>query len=348
VSPEKTSISVVIPAWNAEGTLGRCLESVAAQEEPAYEVIVVDDASDDGTAGIAGAAGVRVVTCERRRGPARARNRGVEEASGNVILFLDSDVTIPPDLTAGMRELFDSDGTVTAVQTLYTPLCPAPDPVSRYQNFYYHHALARMDADNVATFATWCAAVRRNVFRQLGGFNTLIPEPTVEDEELGYEIADTGGRILLARDMQVTHLASYTLRQFTRRRLRMARAQAKSGWRSVKERLLKRYVNLRETGTHHSRWVVLSILLTVFACACLVGTLVSSYPGGFTPGTVLLTALVSFAAALACHAGFFRRAVSCLGGRVLPAFAVICLVDMAILGWGIVQGTFQYFTGRHY
>lgn len=128
----------------------------------------------------------------------------------------------------------------------------------------------------------------------------------------------------------------------------MARAQAKSGWRSVKERLLKRYVNLKETGTHHSRWVVLSILLAVFACSCLVGTLVSSYPGGFSPGTVLLAGLVSFAAALACHAGFFRRAASSLGWRVLPSFAAICLVDMAILGWGIVQGTFQYFTGKHY
>ncbi len=325
-----------------------CLDSLAAQEEAPAQVVLVDDGSTDDTRAIAGAAGVEIIRCEGQHGPASARNRGVEATSGDVILFLDADVTVPPDLIGRLSAIFDADQNVSAVQTLYTSLCPADNSVSRYQNFYYHHALARINAESIATFATWCAAVKRSIFLELGGFNTLIPEPTVEDEEFGYEIADRGGRILLVKDIQVTHLASYTLGQFTRRRLRMARAQTKSGWRSIRDRLLKRYVNLRETGTHHSRWVVLSILLTTFASLCLAGLLISSFLPGVSPGTLLPASLVSMGAALLCHRSFFRNAASILGAHVLPAFALICLIDMAILGFGIVQGTFQYLIGKHY
>jgi cellulose synthase/poly-beta-1,6-N-acetylglucosamine synthase-like glycosyltransferase len=325
-----------------------CLDSLASQEEAPAAIILVDDGSNDDTSEIARTAGIEVIRCDEQRGPASARNRGVEAASGDVILFLDADVTVPPDLIGRLTAIFDADQTVEAVQTLYTPLCPATDYVSRYQNFYYYYSLERMRSESIATFATWCAAVKRSVFIELGGFNTLIPEPTVEDEEFGYEIADRGGKILLARDIQVTHLASYTLGQFTRRRLRMARAQSKSGLRSIRKRLLKRYVNLRETGTHHSRWVVLSILLTITASVCLACSLISFFPRGVGPGTLLLASLVSTVAALLCHRGYFRSAATNLGVHVLPAFALICLVDMTILGCGIVQGTWQYLTGKHY
>lgn len=92
----KTTVSVVIPAFNAAGTIREAIRSVAAQTRPADEVIVVDDASGDETAYVArtafsGLAKSRLFTLPDNRGPAAARNRGVAEATGEWIAFLDGD-----------------------------------------------------------------------------------------------------------------------------------------------------------------------------------------------------------------------------------------------------------------
>ncbi len=341
-------ISVVIPAYNAESTLKLCLDSLACQTVPATQIILVDDGSADDTALIARKAGLEVISGHTNKGPAHARNLGVEAATGQIILFLDSDVIVPEDLIEKLIGLFQSDAGTIAVQTLYTPLCPASGSVSKYQNLYYYHALARIKEDSVATFATWCAAVRKESFISAGGFNTRIPEPTVEDEELGYEIVDSGGSILLARDIQVTHLACYSLSQFAKRRLRMAKAQAKSGWRSIRKRLLKRYVNLRETGTHHNRWVVLSILLVLLSALSLTGSLACVVVHGCSPLIPLVFSTLFAVLALLCHLEFFRVVEFHLGAGVLPKFMILCLADMAILAWGIIMGSFQYLTGKRY
>jgi glycosyltransferase involved in cell wall biosynthesis len=334
-------VSVVIPAWNAEGTLKQCLDSVLRQTVKPLEILVIDDGSDDGTAELADSPSVRLLDTGGRMGPAWARNKGAAAATGEVILFLDSDVTIPDDLIETVAGHF-SDPCVWAVQTLYSPVCPASDPVSRYQNFYYYYSLNRMPQGSTATFATWCSAVRRDRFQELGGFNVRIPEPTVEDEELGYTIADSGGVIVLDKTIQVTHLASYTLAQFTRRRLRMARAQAKSGWRSVKDRLLARYINVRESGTHHSRWMVLSIILVLLAQVSAVTALALNSPeAGCLWGALILMALLF-------RGRFLRSSSRVMGPKAVFPFALLCVYDMAVLGWGIVHGTLQFAWGRKY
>jgi hypothetical protein len=88
-------VSVVVPAFNAAATIGRTLRSALAQTYPAIEVIVVDDGSTDGTAGIvaeaaAGDPRVRLIRAERG-GQAAARNRAIAESSGAFIAPLDAD-----------------------------------------------------------------------------------------------------------------------------------------------------------------------------------------------------------------------------------------------------------------
>lgn len=336
-----SSVSVVIPAWNAETTIDKCLNSLMEQSVPPAETILVNDGSDDGTVEISRGYPVRVLDTGGRKGPAAARNMGAEAASGGIILFLDADVTVPADLLEKITRHFEDPG-VWAVQTLYSPVCPASDPVSGYQNFYYYYSLNRMPGGNTATFATWCAAVRRERFQEMGGFNIRIPEPTVEDEELGYTIADSGGVIMLDKSIQVTHLAKYTLAQFTRRRLRMARAQAKSGWRSVKDRLLARYINVRESGTHHSRWMVLSIILVLLAQVSILARVVFRAP----EHCLLSAALILLA--LLFRGRFLLSSSRKMGLKVVFPFTLLCLYDLAVLGWGIVHGTLQFASGRKY
>lgn len=89
-SPD-SSVSVVIPARNAEPTLARALVSARNQSVAPLEIVVVDDASTDATAEIATAHGVRLVRRAERGGAAAARNAGIAAARGRWIAFLDAD-----------------------------------------------------------------------------------------------------------------------------------------------------------------------------------------------------------------------------------------------------------------
>lgn len=89
-------VSVVMPAWNAAGTIARSIESVLAQRHAQVELLVVDDASTDATAqmvaGYAAAdARVRLLRQAANGGVAAARNAGIAAARGEFVAFLDSD-----------------------------------------------------------------------------------------------------------------------------------------------------------------------------------------------------------------------------------------------------------------
>ncbi|TFC85204.1 glycosyltransferase family 2 protein [Cryobacterium sp. TMT1-21] len=97
-----TTISVVIPCFNDAGLLATCLAALAAQDRPADEVIVVDNASTDATAATARAAGARVVY-EPVQGIWPAAAAGYDAATGDVIARLDADSVPAPDWLARLE-----------------------------------------------------------------------------------------------------------------------------------------------------------------------------------------------------------------------------------------------------
>jgi glycosyltransferase involved in cell wall biosynthesis len=90
--PQKATVTVVIPAFNAAAFLGEALESVLAQTYQPLEIIVVDDGSEDETPQVAAAYASKVTYIRKERGgPASARNSGIRAASGEWIAFQDAD-----------------------------------------------------------------------------------------------------------------------------------------------------------------------------------------------------------------------------------------------------------------
>jgi GT2 family glycosyltransferase len=93
-------ITAIVPVWNGRELLERLLASLAAQTQPADEVIVVDNGSNDGAPDVARASGAHVISMGRNAGFAAAVNRGVTESAGDWLAVLNSDVELAPDYLA--------------------------------------------------------------------------------------------------------------------------------------------------------------------------------------------------------------------------------------------------------
>ena len=103
-------VSVIIPVYNREESVGYAIESVLGQTYSDYEIIVIDDGSTDGTDQVLRAFGERAqVLSQTNRGPYAARNLGLKHASGEYIAFLDSDDTWLPQRLEKQVPLLDTN-----------------------------------------------------------------------------------------------------------------------------------------------------------------------------------------------------------------------------------------------
>jgi glycosyltransferase involved in cell wall biosynthesis len=107
-------VSIVIPVYNEEGSLGACLEAIAAQTVRPYEVIIVDNNSSDKSVAIARSfPSVRIIE-ERRQGVVHARNAGFDAAKGDIIGRIDADTLVAATWVKRLKETF-ADTRVAAV-----------------------------------------------------------------------------------------------------------------------------------------------------------------------------------------------------------------------------------------
>jgi glycosyltransferase involved in cell wall biosynthesis len=195
------AVSVIVPALNASATIARTLAALAAQDfGGGYEVVVVDDGSDDGTARIAEQwdGDVRVVVIRQDRlGPAAARNAGVAAASGRLLAFTDADCYPAPGwLEAGVAALADAD----LVQGSVSPE-PGVERGPWDRTLWVERETGLFETANLF--------VRRSLFDSLGGFEVwLEPEigkPLGEDMWFGWRARRTGARSAFCEAALVHH-----------------------------------------------------------------------------------------------------------------------------------------------
>ncbi|HEY6065937.1 MAG TPA: glycosyltransferase [Thermoanaerobaculia bacterium] len=208
-------VSVVVPAFDDPVGLAECLDALAPSAGPENEIIVVDDASTDETPAVAARSGVRLLRMERNSGPGAARNFGARHATGDVVLFVDSDVVVGPDTVSRVARALEEHPEIAAVFGSYDAAPRAPGLVSQFRNLLHHFVHQQGDPE-ASTFWAGCGAVRRSVFEAVGGFDPSRSLRSIEDIELGYRLRDAGHRILLDRDLHVTHLKRWTLASFLR------------------------------------------------------------------------------------------------------------------------------------
>jgi glycosyltransferase involved in cell wall biosynthesis len=214
-------VSIVIPVKNCSGMLEKCLESIRNMDFPvdAYEVVVVDGGSVDGSVEVAEKYGCRVVF-EDGGVISYARDFGVKNAVGEFIAFTDSDCVVDRGWIRELLACFTDDMVAAVGGPNVTPEddCDFGKAVGDVFSFLSKAGPRYgFEADEVMEIyhnPTCNVMYRRKVLEEVGGFNHKLV--TVDDEELDYRIRRRGYRILYTPKAVVHHYRRRDWRGFAR------------------------------------------------------------------------------------------------------------------------------------
>lgn len=207
-------VSIVVPAHNAGAFLGRCLQSVVWQMSPAFELIVVDDGSVDGTCALAETVqaqhpqlAMRVVR-QQNRGVAGARNRGLSEARGQYIAFVDADDMVLPGALASIEDVI-AHHRPDVIACDFATWHPKKEHKNRHITLGHPRGEILTDRDAILqTFFAdrhmylWAHVMRRDIYARL-------PQPAFPEGRVFEDVAVLPG--LLAECRSLYRLACPTI-----------------------------------------------------------------------------------------------------------------------------------------
>ena len=207
----EVQLSFVIPAFNEEGMIGQTIESIEHHATAfSHEILVVDDASEDATVREATQAGATVL--ESLDGTIGAnRNLGARRARGDVLIFLDADVTLTTEwaqrIPSALNELRNNAKLITGSH------CNIPDKAAWIERYWFASFAEEKDSRHIGSGHL---IMNAGFFSELGGFDETLE--TGEDYELCARARAAGATILNDPSLKVVHRGfPETLPQFVRR-----------------------------------------------------------------------------------------------------------------------------------
>ena len=184
------SVSVIIPAYNAVGTLRVAVDSCLKQSISPLEIIVIDDGSADQTFDLAKSlSGPIRVLQQKNAGPGAARNAGARIAQGKWLAFLDADDWWMPNKLERQLALA-ADPSVDIVHTLTNRSQPHIPPLLTFDDLWKRNWISNSSA-----------MIRKSLFMSLGGFDEHPDMFVCEDYNLWLRAAASGARIVLCNDL---------------------------------------------------------------------------------------------------------------------------------------------------
>jgi O-antigen biosynthesis protein len=211
-------VSVVMVTHGGGEVALDAVEALAKNTEPLFELIVVDNASPDGTVELLESvvSGATIVANADNVGFARGSNQGAELATGAYICFLNPDAFVQPGWLEPLLEAFERDESVGAA----VPLFLHPDGSVQEAGSAVDSkgaALAIGDGDDPNSFehrfrrkvdygSAACLLVRTDLFREAGGFDPAYSPAYYEDADLCFKLAERGFSTIFEPASRVIHL----------------------------------------------------------------------------------------------------------------------------------------------
>ena len=202
-------ISVIIPNRNGAATIGKCLEAALGSRYDNFEVIVVDDGSDDDSVAVIKRFPCRLIRLERRGCAAKARNTGAQYSRGDILFFTDADCLLQRDSLAIAGETLALAGPNAVAGGTYTPLPHDRRFFSIFQSIFIHYSETR-NAQHPDYLATHALAIPAPIFARCKGFREDFL-PILEDVEFSHRLRRMGYRLVMNPALQVCHMFNYSL-----------------------------------------------------------------------------------------------------------------------------------------
>lgn len=348
-------VSVVVPVHDGGTVLPQVLDAMMLTDLPRerWELVVVDDASQDDAALVAAQYADRLVRLPgRKHGPGYARNRGFEVTLGDCVTFVNADVMVQPDTLRRAVEVLRENASVDAVFGTYDTRPSAQGFVSQYRNLLQHYT-HRRHTGYASTFSSACGTVRSAVFKEVGGYDEWhFARHQLEDLELGQRLRQRGHHIMLHPDIHSTHLKRWTLfgmieseiidrgvpwMRLVNRLIAPARPAARS-MRAIKKR--NTTLSWLAVGTAVLAWRERFAPLLLVALLSVVAMVVNNRAQlaffrrerglVFAVATIPLDVLNCFVSGLGIIAGWLTRHML---GEPRPAAAAEAFSEMAVKRW---------------
>jgi glycosyltransferase involved in cell wall biosynthesis len=319
--------TVVIAAYNAEKTIGACLESIVSQKPGFdFEIIVVDDGSRDGTVAVAKSFPKTRVLEQKHAGPAVGRNRGARSALGEIVVFTDSDCVLERNWLKEMVKPF-GNREVAGVQGTYRT--GQKELVARIVQLEIEKNHEKMAGEKfIDIMATYSAAYRRKVFLEFNGFDISFPIASGEDTDFSFRVHEAGYRMVFNPRAVVFHRHPDNLKHYLR--VKFFRAY----WRT---KVYKRHKGKIAKDSYTSQMVKLQAVLFYLLVLAGLGLPFSAFGLGVFTGlfVVLLLTTLPFAV----WAWKRDRAVSLV-------FPLVGLLRTAVFGLGLAAGALRELFGE--
>lgn len=312
-------ISVIVPVYNGERQISRCINSLSEQTKKPDEIIVVDDGSMDKTKEIVRKFRKVILLSQEHKGPASARNMGARKAKGDILLFTDSDCEPEGGWVSEMAKPF-REKEVAGVQGRY--LTRQKGLVPRFVQLEIEDRYDRMRKfEKIDFIGSYSAAYRRRVFLEAGGFDESFPTASGEDPELSFKLSKSRHRMIFNEKAIVYHnhadsLGSYLKQKFWR-----------AYWRVL---LYRKHPNKITKESYTPQTLKFQILSFCLSALLLI------FSAAFPPLAYLSAAslILLFLLTLPLSAKNFRK--DRVAGLSTPAISVL---RTAVFSLGLIYGT---------
>lgn len=202
-------ISVVIPNYNMAATIGQCLEAAFSSDYENFEIVVVDDHSDDSSAEIIKKFPCKLISLESRGGTSKARNTGAMNSRGDILFFTDADCLLERDTLSIVNRTFSETAPDVLLGGTYTRMPFDRTFFGIFQSVFVNYSETKnvKNPDYIAAHAMIIDAV---TFETSGGF----PEdflPIIEDVEFSHRLRRAGCKLVMNPEIQVQHIFNFSL-----------------------------------------------------------------------------------------------------------------------------------------
>jgi len=200
----RNHVSIVIPVYNDRENLKKCIGSLRQAADRGCEIIIVDDASTDNPEAAIKDFPCKFIKLPANRRQAHARNRGVREARGDIILFIDSDCVAMTDwaghLSKELVRSHEGSGDIAAV-------CGRMDSDGGFFETCYAYAIYAYVQGGPRRFMNYlntaCVAIYKDAFYKVGGFSEDMA--VSEDPDLALKLVENGYRIVFEPSVSIFH-----------------------------------------------------------------------------------------------------------------------------------------------